>query len=186
MSSIFDSLKDEFNIAKEDAEVIENTSVKIAEFQDVIENQKYNVTNKQYMVTELQSLIASNQKVLTTIADQIKVGTQPGLIMSYIKLSETINSQIKTLFDMESKITDYRVVEEQEKMKKEQMEAKNKLALARASKQTPNGPITQLTQNNTYNLTSDESLKLIKNMINQAKCESKQLINEEPSFNLME
>ena len=176
---IFETLKNEFNIEEEKAEVVSESPKYIEKVEEGLKQQKYNIEDIEYMKAELQSLIATNQTVLASLADQLKIGSPPHMYDVFRNMSETISNQIMKFFQLHKQITDYQIVESQENLKKEALEQKERIAQARIAKSG-----TTNTQINAYNMSSQDTLDLIQGMINKAKNDSLQLKNEQPEFDL--
>lgn len=172
--SIEKTLADTFDIDLSEQQV-EDSTARIAEIKEEISKQKYTLEDKEYIRAELQTLIERNSQVLETLSEQCKLGASPRLFEVYSTLSNTISNNLMDLAKLNQTITDYQVTETNENMKKQALDRQRTLA-----KSEPGSPTT-LVQNNTYNFTSNEMLK----MLNELNLQSKPTTLESlPKFDL--
>lgn len=165
MSEVYKDLCDTFDVddfADKAEETVENTGKEIEVLSNKIDNsQKYKLENQDYLRYELQSLVASNTSVLDILAEQCKVGATPRLFEVYATLSSTIADHLNKLAELEKKITDYRVVEDRENLRKEELEYKKTTRLPASQQIAADGGNVNI-QNNTYNFTSVDLLEMVK------------------------
>lgn len=126
--NVFESLDNEFDLAEEIKQTEEKTIKKIQEVKADISTQKYNLEDKEYIKSELQDLISTNRIVLETLRDQIKIGCDLGFVTSFATISKTITENIAELIKLEKQVTDYQVTENNENLRREAMEQKERIA----------------------------------------------------------
>lgn len=193
----FDSLCDTFNIdgvdentikasldtpnlapvpeAEEDDEDTEDENAEVS-----FKGQKYTLKSFKYMKALLQEKIHTDTGVLEKMEEMCKVGANARLFEVYATLSNTIASHIRQLQDMEKVMTDYRVIEEKEKLQRESMAQKEHMLQIKAEQGS--GGNTYNIQNNTQiSLTSSELEAMIEKADADKKINTEQISTE---FNL--
>lgn len=184
MNKSFENLNDTFNMDNdmEDIDLVEEVS-----YDEVEENkpkkQKYNLEDIELMKTELQCKIERETNVAEEMRQSCKVGCPPRMYEIYAKIEQTISDDIMRLHDIEKTIAELQIVEEKEKIKKEEMALRQQNTLLKIEKSANKGP-SQLIQNNTtINMSSTDQLHKIKEKL-AAEGNSKTItdINQLPQF----
>lgn len=134
--------------------------------------QKYTLKSFRYMKALLQQKIQSDSGVLETMQQMCKVGANARLFEVYATLSNTVAAHIKQLQDMEKVMTDYQVIEEKEKMQRENMMQKERLLQIKAE---------NANSGNTYNIQNNTNLVLTSSQLEEMidKADSERQINTE-------
>lgn len=81
--------------------------------------QKYTLEDKEYIKFELQSLIENNKQVMMNLQNELKIGAPPRIYETFAILSNSTAGIIKELLALNRQITNYQVIESEQKDKKE-------------------------------------------------------------------
>lgn len=177
----FEKLSDTFGVDNS-IEVIEDSKNLNEKIVATLNGQKYTIEDIEYMKTELMNLIETNRKVLDELGNCCKVGAPPRMFEVFATLSSTLAANIAELAKLEQAQTNYQVIETKEEMARESMNQKERLHTARIANESNKGQEgPTLIQNNTYNLTSKELLKMIKSAQENALINTQ---NIKPEFDL--
>lgn len=141
--------------------------------------QKYTLESLRYQKALLQEKIANDNGVLETMREMCKIGAPPRMFEVYSTLSNTVASHIKQLTELEKIETDYRVIEEKEKLTRENMANKQKLLSMK--QEASSGNTYNIQNNNTVVLSQADLEAMIEKADEEANINTAQI---EPKFDL--
>lgn len=179
----FSNLCETFDMDDTEAKVnekLDDNKKRIVALGDAVSTkQKYDLQDKEYIRFELQSLIEENRSILQALGEQCKAGAAPRLFEVYATLSTAVRESLRELRDINKTITDYRVTEDREELKKDIFELKKAVATRPANAIAQGGGTVNIQNNLT--LTSQQMLDVLKDL-NIPKQETK--LEDLPKFDL--
>jgi hypothetical protein len=124
MDGVFDGIDEKLNtkfesILEEEKNKLDVIRDKQVDVQNIIEDEReITLEQKEFMINELKDMLESSNDVLTTLKNELKVGTGPRMWEVYSTLVNARTEQMKEMRSLSSQIAKIKIMDNELKLKK--------------------------------------------------------------------